>query len=131
MRRTSSSRRSPPAPPSQPVMVEEPTFDQTIEILIGIRERYEQHHKVSITDDAVRAAADLSIRYITDRHLPDEDGGTPHCATPATSPLPPRPPLPIYPGALRAAPQGLDPRRRGAGRRRPVDPLHHRSPCPA
>jgi ATP-dependent Clp protease ATP-binding subunit ClpC len=56
----------------QPVMVEEPTIDQTIEILMGIRERYEQHHKVTITDDAVRAAADLSIRYITDRHLPDK-----------------------------------------------------------
>ncbi len=56
----------------QPVMVEEPTLEQTIEILMGIRERYEQHHKVSITDDAVRAAADLSIRYITDRHLPDK-----------------------------------------------------------
>src|SRR6478672_12719448 len=56
----------------QPVMVEEPTLEQTIEILMGIRERYEQHHKVSITDDAVKAAADLSIRYITDRHLPDK-----------------------------------------------------------
>ena len=56
----------------QPVMVDEPTLDQTIEILMGIRERYEQHHKVTITDDAVRAAADLSIRYITDRHLPDK-----------------------------------------------------------
>jgi ATP-dependent Clp protease ATP-binding subunit ClpC len=56
----------------QPVMVEEPTLDQTIEILKGIRERYEQHHKVTITDDAVKAAADLSIRYITDRHLPDK-----------------------------------------------------------
>ena len=39
---------------------------------MGIRERYEQHHKVTITDDAVQAAADLSIRYITDRHLPDK-----------------------------------------------------------
>src|SRR4051794_19363809 len=56
----------------QPVMVEEPTLEQTIEILLGIRDRYEQHHKVTITDDAVRAAADLSIRYITDRHLPDK-----------------------------------------------------------
>src|ERR671938_1104986 len=56
----------------QPVMVEEPTMEETVEILTGIRERYEQHHKVSITDDAVRAAADLSIRYITDRHLPDK-----------------------------------------------------------
>ncbi len=56
----------------QPVMVEEPSLEQTIEILKGIRERYEQHHKVEITDDAVMAAADLSIRYITDRHLPDK-----------------------------------------------------------
>jgi len=56
----------------QPVMVEEPTLEQTIDILMGIRERYEQHHKVVITDEAVRAAADLSIRYITDRHLPDK-----------------------------------------------------------
>ena len=56
----------------QPVMVEEPTLEQTIEILKGIRERYEQHHKVTITDDALRAATDLSIRYIADRHLPDK-----------------------------------------------------------
>jgi ATP-dependent Clp protease ATP-binding subunit ClpC len=56
----------------QPVMVDEPTLEQTIEILVGIRERYEQHHKVTITDEAVKAAADLSIRYITDRHLPDK-----------------------------------------------------------
>jgi ATP-dependent Clp protease ATP-binding subunit ClpC len=56
----------------QPVMVEEPTLEQTIEILKGIRERYEKHHKVTITDEAVQAAADLSIRYITDRHLPDK-----------------------------------------------------------
>jgi ATP-dependent Clp protease ATP-binding subunit ClpC len=53
-------------------MVEEPTLEQTIEILLGIRERYEEHHKVRITDEAVRAAADLSVRYITDRHLPDK-----------------------------------------------------------
>jgi ATP-dependent Clp protease ATP-binding subunit ClpC len=53
-------------------MVEEPTLEQTIEILFGIRSRYEEHHKVKITDEAVRAAADLSIRYITDRHLPDK-----------------------------------------------------------
>src|SRR5437763_9202964 len=56
----------------QPVMVEEPTVDEAIAILLGIRERYEQHHKVTISDDAVKAAADLSIRYITDRHLPDK-----------------------------------------------------------
>src|SRR4051795_10652501 len=53
-------------------MVEEPTLEQTVDILMGIRERYEQHHKVTITDEAVRAAADLSIRYITNRHLPDK-----------------------------------------------------------
>ena len=56
----------------QPVMVEEPTLEQTIDILMGIRERYEQHHKVTISDEAVKAAADLSSRYITDRHLPDK-----------------------------------------------------------
>ncbi len=56
----------------QPVMVEEPTLEQTVEILFGVRERYEQHHKVTISDDALRAAADLSIRYIADRHLPDK-----------------------------------------------------------
>jgi ATP-dependent Clp protease ATP-binding subunit ClpC len=56
----------------QPVMVEEPTLEQTIDILFGIRSRYEEHHKVKITDEAVRSAADLSIRYITDRHLPDK-----------------------------------------------------------
>src|SRR4051812_13447148 len=56
----------------QPVMVEEPTLEQTVAILFGIRERYEEHHRVRISDDAVKAAADLSIRYITDRHLPDK-----------------------------------------------------------
>ena len=56
----------------QPVMIEEPTLEQTIEILFGIREGFERHHRVKITDDAARAAADLSIRYITDRHLPDK-----------------------------------------------------------
>ena len=56
----------------QPVMVEEPTLEQTIEILKGIRSRYEDHHKVVITDEALKAAADLSIRYIADRHLPDK-----------------------------------------------------------
>jgi ATP-dependent Clp protease ATP-binding subunit ClpC len=56
----------------QPVMVEEPTLEQTVDILFGIREGYEKHHKVQISDEAVRAAVDLSIRYITDRHLPDK-----------------------------------------------------------
>jgi ATP-dependent Clp protease ATP-binding subunit ClpC len=56
----------------QPVMIEEPTLEQTVDILFGIREGFEQHHRVKITDEACRAAADLSIRYITDRHLPDK-----------------------------------------------------------
>jgi ATP-dependent Clp protease ATP-binding subunit ClpC len=56
----------------QPVMVEEPSIEETVDILMGIRSRYEEHHKVAITDDAVKAAAELSSRYITDRFLPDK-----------------------------------------------------------
>ncbi|WP_204139038.1 ATP-dependent Clp protease ATP-binding subunit [Halomicronema sp. CCY15110] len=56
----------------QPVMVGEPSIDETIEILHGLRERYEQHHKLKITDDALDAAAKLSDRYISDRFLPDK-----------------------------------------------------------
>ena len=56
----------------QPVQVGEPTVDETIEILKGIREKYENHHKVTISDDAIEAAAKLSARYITDRFLPDK-----------------------------------------------------------
>ncbi|MBM4420714.1 MAG: ATP-dependent Clp protease ATP-binding subunit, partial [Chloroflexi bacterium] len=56
----------------QPVMVEEPTVEQTVEILMGVRSRYEEHHKVAITDEAVKAAVELSSRYITDRFLPDK-----------------------------------------------------------
>ncbi len=56
----------------QPVMVEEPTIEETVDILMGIRSRYEDHHKVSITDEAVKASAELSARYITDRFLPDK-----------------------------------------------------------
>ncbi|MDQ2992885.1 MAG: AAA family ATPase, partial [Candidatus Eremiobacteraeota bacterium] len=56
----------------QPVMVGEPSVDETVEILKGLRERYEQHHKVQITDAALVAAAKLSDRYITDRFLPDK-----------------------------------------------------------
>jgi len=55
----------------QPVMVGEPTVDETIEILYGLRERYEQHHKLKITDEALFAAAKLSD-YISDRYLPDK-----------------------------------------------------------
>jgi ATP-dependent Clp protease ATP-binding subunit ClpC len=56
----------------QPVFVSEPTVPQTIEILRGLRDRYESHHKVKITDEAIVAAADLSDRYITNRFLPDK-----------------------------------------------------------
>jgi ATP-dependent Clp protease ATP-binding subunit ClpC len=56
----------------QQIRVEEPSIDQTVEILQGLRDRYEQHHKVQITDDALRAAAELADRYISDRFLPDK-----------------------------------------------------------
>ena len=56
----------------QPVHVEEPTIDETIAILHGIKERYEQHHRLTITDEAIDAAAHLSVRYVPDRFLPDK-----------------------------------------------------------
>ena len=56
----------------QPVKVEEPSVAHTIEILKGLRDRYEQHHRVTITDQALVAAANLADRYISDRHLPDK-----------------------------------------------------------
>jgi ATP-dependent Clp protease ATP-binding subunit ClpC len=56
----------------QPILVEEPTIEETVEILKGVRPRYESHHKLRITDEAVRSAAILSERYITDRFLPDK-----------------------------------------------------------
>ena len=56
----------------QPIMVGEPTVEETIEILKGIRDKYEAHHKVKISDKALVAAAKLSARYITDRYLPDK-----------------------------------------------------------
>ena len=56
----------------QPVMVDEPTEEEAIEILKGIRDMYEAHHSVKITEDAVEAAVRLSARYVTDRFLPDK-----------------------------------------------------------
>ena len=56
----------------QPVMVGEPSVDETIEILYGLRERYEQHHKLKISDESLVSAAKLSDRYISDRYLPDK-----------------------------------------------------------
>ena len=55
-----------------PVNVEQPSVEETIEILRGLRDKYEAHHKVTISDDAIVAAASLSDRYITDRFLPDK-----------------------------------------------------------
>ena len=56
----------------QPVTVEEPTQEQAVEILKGLRPYYEKHHGVNITDEALEAAVKMSIRYIADRHLPDK-----------------------------------------------------------
>jgi len=56
----------------QPVQVDEPSVEDTVQILKGLRDRYEAHHRVSYTDDALKAAATLSDRYINDRFLPDK-----------------------------------------------------------
>ena len=56
----------------QPVKVEEPTAEETIEILRGIRSRYEEHHQLEITDEALRAAATMAARFVADRYLPDK-----------------------------------------------------------
>ncbi|NQT47621.1 MAG: ATP-dependent Clp protease ATP-binding subunit [Chloroflexi bacterium] len=56
----------------QPVTVDEPTVGQTVEIIQGIKERYEDHHQLTISDEAISAAANLAVRYIADRYLPDK-----------------------------------------------------------
>ena len=56
----------------QPVYVEEPTPEETVEILRGIKGAYEQHHNLFITEEAIEAAVNLSVRYVTDRFLPDK-----------------------------------------------------------
>ena len=56
----------------QPVLVEEPTVEETVEILRGIKERYEEHHKLIISDEALKTAAELAARYVADRFLPDK-----------------------------------------------------------
>jgi ATP-dependent Clp protease ATP-binding subunit ClpC len=56
----------------QPILVEEPTVEETIEILKGIKERYEEHHKLIISEEALKAAAELASRYVADRFLPDK-----------------------------------------------------------
>ena len=56
----------------QPVQVDEPTVDDTVKILEGLRERYEEHHKLKISDESLSSAANLASRYVTDRFLPDK-----------------------------------------------------------
>src|SRR3954449_11804182 len=56
----------------QPILVAEPSVEDTVQILCGLRDRYEAHHQVRFTDEAIVAAVELSDRYITDRHLPDK-----------------------------------------------------------
>ena len=56
----------------QPVVVEEPTIEETIDILLGIKSRYEDHHRLDISEEAVRTAANLAARFISDRFLPDK-----------------------------------------------------------
>jgi len=56
----------------QPVMVDEPTAEESIEIIMGLRDKYEAHHKLKITDEAIKAAVTMSSRYINDRYLPDK-----------------------------------------------------------
>jgi ATP-dependent Clp protease ATP-binding subunit ClpC len=56
----------------QPVLVEEPSVEETVDILMGVKERYEDHHKLIISEEAVRAAAQLASRYVSDRFLPDK-----------------------------------------------------------
>ena len=55
-----------------PINIEEPTINQTIEILKGIRDKYEAHHNVKITDEAIKSSVELSVRYLADRFLPDK-----------------------------------------------------------
>ncbi len=56
----------------QPVQVDEPSIDETIEILTGVRPLYEEHHRLKISDDALKAASNLAARYVTDRFMPDK-----------------------------------------------------------
>jgi ATP-dependent Clp protease ATP-binding subunit ClpC len=56
----------------QPILVQEPTVEQTIKILQGLRSKYEEHHEITLTDEALTAAATLSEKHISDRHLPDK-----------------------------------------------------------
>ena len=56
----------------QPIYVDEPSVEDTIKILHGLRSRYEEHHRLTISDEALDAAAHLAARYISDRHLPDK-----------------------------------------------------------
>src|SRR5690606_28711213 len=56
----------------QPVQVDEPSVEETIAILMGVRPLYEEHHRLKISDEAIKAAANLAARYVTDRFMPDK-----------------------------------------------------------
>lgn len=56
----------------QPVTINEPSADESVQILMGLRDKYEAHHKLKITDEAIKAAVEMSSRYINDRYLPDK-----------------------------------------------------------
>ncbi len=56
----------------QPIMVQQPSISEAVLILMGLREKYEEHHNIRISDDALRSAVELSVRYLTDRFLPDK-----------------------------------------------------------
>jgi len=73
--------------PAARAHVPEPSVDETYEILLGLRERYEAHHKLRYTDEALSAAAKFSSQYISDRFLPDKARGAPHALRPRARPL--------------------------------------------
>ena len=97
----------------QAVMIEEPTPDATVDILTGLRPKYEAHHKVRISDEAIRTAVDLSVRYVTDRFLPDKaidilDEAAAKCSISAASAFPELPLLDKQLSDIRAQIQGAD-----------------------
>ena len=108
----------------QPVLVEEPSVDETIEILMGVKERYEDHHKLIISEEAVKAAAQLASRYVSDRFLPDkaidlvDEAASRVRITRATAPP-----------SLREAMHGLDSLRREKRRRSPRSNTSTRLSC--
>ena len=111
----------------QPVLVEEPSVEETIEILMGVKERYEDHHKLTISEEAVKAAAQLASRYVSDRFLPDkaidlvDEAASRVRITRASAP-------PYAPG--RDARAGQPASRKGSGYLRPAVRVRGRAPRP-